>query len=130
MHRAIGVIMSYLPSRDTAGIAVAARRLAATALPALVVLPLLAAAAGPGGASAGARPGHPARASTANRSGPARRGSPAPVIDWALSGQVSASTSGPGTPAAMATDGNAGSDWCPSEWTGTLTVDLGKVRLL
>ena len=124
--------MSYLPGRDTAGIAVAARRLAATALPALVVLPLLAAAAGPGGASAGARPGHPARASTADRSGPARpgRGSPAPVIDWALSGQVSASTSGPGTPAASATDGNAGSDWCPSEWTGTLTVDLGKVRSL
>jgi arabinogalactan endo-1,4-beta-galactosidase len=122
--------MSHLPGRATAGLPATARRLAAAALPALLALPLLAGAAGPGGLPAAARPG-PAEAATAAhlaRSARPAPGSPAPVIDWALSGQASASTSGPGTPAASAIDGNAGSDWCPSEWTGTLTVDLGQAR--
>src|SRR5690348_14910963 len=27
-------------------------------------------------------------------------------------------------------DGDAGTDWCPSDWTGSLVVDLGQVRSL
>ena len=33
-------------------------------------------------------------------------------------------------PPANAIDGDAGTDWCTSSWTGTLTVDLGQVREL
>lgn len=31
---------------------------------------------------------------------------------------------------ANAIDGDAGTDWCTSSWTGTLTIDLGQVRTL
>jgi arabinogalactan endo-1,4-beta-galactosidase len=51
-------------------------------------------------------------------------------VDWALAGQASADSSGSSTPATNAIDGDAGTDWCPGAWTGTLTVDLGKVRSL
>ena len=27
-------------------------------------------------------------------------------------------------------DGDAGTDWCPSSWTGSVVVDLGQVRSL
>jgi arabinogalactan endo-1,4-beta-galactosidase len=90
------------------------RRLAAAAIPVVLVLPLMATF---GGAAAGGRaPG------AADPDGPA--------INWALSGQASATSSGTGTPASNAIDGDAGTDWCPSSWTGSLVVDLGQVRLL
>ncbi len=65
----------------------------------------------------------PARTSTA-----ASWGQPAPTIDWALSGQASATNSESANPASGAIDGDAGTDWCTSSWTGALTVDLGQVR--
>ena len=87
------------------------RRLLATALPAVIALPLVASLSGPAG--------------TATAAGWGRA---APTIDWALSGQASATNSESASPAANAIDGDAGTDWCTSSWTGTLTVDLGQVR--
>jgi arabinogalactan endo-1,4-beta-galactosidase len=54
----------------------------------------------------------------------------APTVNWALSGTASATTAEAGKPAANAVDGDAGTDWCTSGYTGTLTVDLGQVRSL
>ena len=54
----------------------------------------------------------------------------APAVNWALSGTASATTAESGKPAANAIDGDAGTDWCTSGYTGTLTVDLGQVRSL
>ena len=103
---------SYLRIRAAAGRGrVLRRRLAATALPAVIALPMVA------GLSA------PARTTTA-----ADWGQPAPTIDWALSGQASATNSESANPASNAIDGDAGTDWCTSSWTGALTVDLGQVR--
>jgi len=66
----------------------------------------------------------PARAHTA--AGPGREGLPA--VNWALSGTATATNAATGSPASNAIDGDAGTDWCTSGWTGTLTVDLGQVR--
>ena len=89
-----------------------ARRLAITAAPVVLVVPLMA--------------GLASHASgTASAVGPA-----APTVNWALSGQASATSSGTSTPASAAIDGDAGTDWCPSSWTGSLVVDLGQVRSL
>jgi arabinogalactan endo-1,4-beta-galactosidase len=52
------------------------------------------------------------------------------TVDWALAGQASADTSGTSTPASNAIDGDAGTDWCPTQWEGYLTIDLGQVRAL
>jgi arabinogalactan endo-1,4-beta-galactosidase len=52
------------------------------------------------------------------------------AVNWALSGQASATSAGSSTPASNAIDGDAGTDWCPTSWTGTLTVDLGQARQL
>ncbi|HEX3924548.1 MAG TPA: glycosyl hydrolase 53 family protein, partial [Streptosporangiaceae bacterium] len=60
---------------------------------------------------------------------PASAGS-APTINWALSGQATATSAESGDPAANAVDGDAGTDWCTSSWTGSLVVDLGQVRSL
>jgi arabinogalactan endo-1,4-beta-galactosidase len=51
-----------------------------------------------------------------------------PTVNWALSGSATATTAESGRPAADAIDGDAGTDWCTSGWTGTLDVDLGQVR--
>jgi arabinogalactan endo-1,4-beta-galactosidase len=51
-------------------------------------------------------------------------------VNWALAGTASASNAESGKPAADAVDGDAGTDWCTSGYTGTLTVDLGQVRSL
>ena len=91
------------------------RRLTITVAPVVLVLPLVAILVGP--------------AASPKAAGLAQRG-PAPTINWALSGQASASSSGSSAPAANAIDGDAGTDWCPSSWTGSLVVDLGKVRSL
>ena len=57
-------------------------------------------------------------------------GGAAPTVNWALAGTASASNAESGKPAADAIDGDAGTDWCTSGYTGTLTVDLGQVRSL
>src|SRR6266702_6894380 len=88
------------------------RRLAITAVPVVLVVPLMAALAKPSSPAAGS-------------AGPA-----GPTVNWALSGQASASSSGASTPASAAVDGDAGTNWCPSSWTGSLVVDLGQVRSL
>ena len=51
-------------------------------------------------------------------------------MNWALSGTATATTAESGKPAANAVDGDAGTNWCTSGYTGTLTVDLGQVRSL
>jgi F5/8 type C domain len=53
-----------------------------------------------------------------------------PSVNWALDGSATATTAESGYPASNAIDGDAGTDWCTSGWTGTLTVDLGQVRTL
>jgi arabinogalactan endo-1,4-beta-galactosidase len=124
------------------------RAAAMAAAPAALILAAGAgsAAAGPAGGAAGTSPfpGHGgttafARAAGVTRSaaGSARRGphrdwplAQGPSINWALSGQASADTSQSGDPASNAIDGDAGTDWCPNSWEGTLTIDLGQVRLL
>jgi arabinogalactan endo-1,4-beta-galactosidase len=54
----------------------------------------------------------------------------APTVNWALSGTATATDAAAGDPASNAVDGDAGTDWCTSSWTGTLDVDLGQVRSL
>jgi arabinogalactan endo-1,4-beta-galactosidase len=53
-----------------------------------------------------------------------------PSINWALSGQATASTSQSSDPPANAIDGTAATSWCTDSWPDTLTVDLGQVREL
>ena len=91
----------------------------------LLAAPLaIVAAAGP---PAQARPG--GSMAGAARAGAGGEGS-APTVNWALSGTATATTLESGKPAANAIDGDAGTDWCTSGYTGTLTVDLGQVRSL
>ena len=52
------------------------------------------------------------------------------ALDIALIGKATASTEASGSPASNAIDGSASTDWCSTEWTGSLTVDLGRVRSL
>ncbi len=91
-------------------------RLGASAL--LIVSPFAAMAIGPQAHSA---------TSAAGRSSAAGA---APTVNWALSGTATATNAESGFPASNAVDGDAGTDWCTSGWTGTLTVDLGHVRAL
>jgi arabinogalactan endo-1,4-beta-galactosidase len=81
----------------------------------VLVLPLVTAAA--------ATSPSPARASAPNT---------VPTVNWALAGAstATATTAESDQPASHAIDGDAGTDWCTSGWTGTLTVDLGQVRRL
>ncbi len=123
------------------------RAAAIAAAPAALILVAGAAAAiaGPAGSAAGTSPfpGHaaaaaPARAASlagtaaATRTGPHRDWPSAqgPAINWALSGQATVDSSQSGDPASNAIDGNAGTDWCPNSWEGTLTIDLGQARSL
>jgi arabinogalactan endo-1,4-beta-galactosidase len=89
------------------------RPLAAAALPAVLLVPLLTSSA--------------VRLQSTGGSAP---GGPVPTVNWALSGSASADSTESGNPASNAIDGDAGTDWCTSAWTGTLTVDLGQVRSL
>ena len=99
------------------------RQLAVACAGVLVAAPLIASAAT---GTAQARAGAPGVRARAGAPGP----DTAPTVDWALSGQANATSAGSGQPASNAIDGDAGTDWCPSSWTGTLTVDLGQVRSL
>jgi arabinogalactan endo-1,4-beta-galactosidase len=53
-------------------------------------------------------------------------------LDIALAPGVTAtaSTEATGSPASNAIDGSASTPWCSTEWTGSVTVDLGSVRTL
>ncbi len=51
-------------------------------------------------------------------------------LDVALEGTATASTEASGSPAANAIDGSATTQWCSTQWTGSVTVDLGRVRNL
>ena len=73
--------------------------------------------------TAQAHPGQP------DRPGSAYQGPP-PTVNWALSGTATATSEESGNPAGNAIDGDAGTDWCTSSYTGTLNVDLGQVRAL
>jgi arabinogalactan endo-1,4-beta-galactosidase len=83
------------------------------------------AAAGPAGAGLLSAPGAPGGQRSADL--PSDQGL---SVNWALSGRASADSAQPGNPAANAIDGDAGTDWCPTGWDGTLTVDLGQPRAL
>ena len=74
--------------------------------------------------TAAASTAQPAAHATAQANGAA------PTVNWALDGTATATTTESGYPASNAIDGDAGTDWCTSGWTGTLTVDLGQVRAL
>ena len=107
------------------------RAAALAAVPAALIL-----VAGAGAAVAGPAGGSPATSPFGARlAGPAG-GSPGtpppggPSIDWALAGQASADSAQSGDPASGAIDGDAGTDWCPDSWEGTLTIDLGQARSL
>src|SRR6266487_7021185 len=52
------------------------------------------------------------------------------TVNWALSGQASATSEQSGNAAANAIDGDAATSWCPNTWQDSLTIDLGHVREL
>jgi arabinogalactan endo-1,4-beta-galactosidase len=91
-----------------------ARGLLIGAVPCVIAVPLMTALQAAPAAQRAASP-------------PASAGS-APTINWALSGQATATSVESGDPASNAIDGDAGTDWCTSSWTGSLVVDLGQVR--
>jgi arabinogalactan endo-1,4-beta-galactosidase len=72
-------------------------------------------------------PGSPVRPGAALADSPPQ---PGMALNVALAGTATASTEAPGSPAANAIDGSASTDWCSTQWTGSLTVDLGHVRSL
>jgi arabinogalactan endo-1,4-beta-galactosidase len=83
------------------------------------------ASAGPAGSALLSVPSAPGGQASANSAGGTGLS-----VNWALSGQASADSAQSGSPAASAIDGDAGTDWCPTGWDGTLTVDLGQARAL
>ena len=105
-------------------------RLVAAACAALVAVPLAVVAVA--ATTAQARPDGSLTRDTRTVGTERADGGPgaAPAVNWALSGTASATTAESGKPAANAIDGDAGTDWCTSGYTGTLTVDLGQVRSL
>jgi arabinogalactan endo-1,4-beta-galactosidase len=90
----------------------------------MVMLSGAAIAAGVGGLVGAASP---LRTPTARASG-----APAPglALNIALAGTASASSEAGGSPAANAVDGDASTQWCSTQWTGSLTVDLHRARAL
>ena len=56
--------------------------------------------------------------------------SPSMALNEALTGTATATTAATGSPPANGIDGDATTQWCSSQWTGSLTVDLGQVRRL
>jgi arabinogalactan endo-1,4-beta-galactosidase len=55
---------------------------------------------------------------------------PRMALNQALTGTATATSEAAGSPASDAIDGDATTQWCSTEWTGSLTVDLGSVRRL
>jgi arabinogalactan endo-1,4-beta-galactosidase len=54
----------------------------------------------------------------------------ATALNVAIAGTATASTEASGSPASQAIDGDASTQWCSTQWTGNVTVDLGSVRTL
>jgi arabinogalactan endo-1,4-beta-galactosidase len=54
----------------------------------------------------------------------------ATALNVALAGSATASTEASGSPASNAIDGDASTQWCSTQYTGDVTVDLGSVRTL
>src|SRR3981081_3619476 len=52
------------------------------------------------------------------------------TVNIALTGTATATTWQPNATPDKAFDGNASTAWCATQWTGTLTVDLGQARNL
>jgi arabinogalactan endo-1,4-beta-galactosidase len=55
---------------------------------------------------------------------------PARTVDVALGASATATSAASGNPAANAVDGSATTPWCATQWTGSVTVDLGTPRAL
>lgn len=70
------------------------------------------------------------RAGTGASARAAAAGSTRPAVNWALSGQASATGSTAASPPASAIDGDGATSWCTTSYPDTLTVDLGQVRTL
>ena len=51
-------------------------------------------------------------------------------FDLAIGASASATSAGSNAPAANAVDGSATTTWCATQWTGSVTVDLGAKRSL
>ncbi len=51
-------------------------------------------------------------------------------VNLALGATATATSAANGQPAANATDGSATTTWCATQWTGTITIDLGARRQL
>ena len=52
------------------------------------------------------------------------------ALNIALEGTATADTEATGDPASNAIDGSASTQWCSTQWTGEVTVDLGRARTL
>ena len=72
--------------------------------------------------------GHAATATGAATASSRQNSGHVPTVNWALSGQATATTSQSGNPPANAIDGDAATSWCTNSWPDTLTIDLGQVR--
>ncbi len=69
------------------------------------------------------------RTATAPHAASAAAGRAAPLtVNWARSGQATATSTQSGSAAANAIDGDAATSWCPGTWQDSLSVDLGQVR--
>ena len=99
------------------------RRLTIGAAAAGLALILVAATSAGTLAAPGAPPGRSASVTAA-------AGTEVPSVNWALSGQATATSAQSGDPASNAVDGSASTSWCGTSWTDTLTVDLGQARSL
>ncbi len=100
----------------------------------LVVLVLAAAfwlLAVPGGTPLPTSPARVAATATGTATASADQRRPSQTsLDIALTGTATADTTATDSPASNAIDGSASTDWCATQWTGNVTVDLGRVRSL
>src|SRR6266487_3376028 len=55
---------------------------------------------------------------------------PAQSVNLAIGASATATSAGSGAPASNAVDGSATTTWCATQWTGSVTVDLGSARAL
>src|SRR6476469_1883329 len=87
--------------------------------------------AAPGGTPLPTSPARVAATATGTATATADQRRPTQTsLDVALTGTATADTTATGSPASNAIDGSASTDWCATQWTGALTVDLGRVRTL
>ena len=55
---------------------------------------------------------------------------PAQSVNLAIGAGATATSAASGAPASNAVDGSATTTWCATQWTGSVTVDLGSARAL